>query len=658
MMDAYNVMLKQLERGNVDEHFIESANLVYARVFKEGESARKQTALELQNALCQRLKEKIGLVFPVYSYILRIDATPQYIENFLKIIRSIQKGGQLGWQKAYYLFQQLNRFRLQHRECDTEHAREMLGELLQHAVTNCMLQLNVKKYPVPYKERQAERVIVLTGEFSKKDAEWMGCVLECCYQLQCRLGKKVVLVNTAEAASRAGELSYFAPEYGEEDDDLCQQSAMEWKGEEIEYFQCSELLKDAESISDAVQMLLEYHPGMALHLGDSSFLAGILDQWLPVLTMGKTYGAAVVSGTEFQVLYESRLEMIQEFSDVVADHQRNIQKEGNLRARLVFPAWYFAAEDRSVKYYESDSSGECVERENFYIEKMMKRAWAVSIKIVKEIEKICKKHHIQYFADWGTLLGAVRHQGFVPWDDDIDIAMRRQDYNRFLAIAREELPEGYCIVDATYDEKWTNLIARVLNVPDWNNSKLQLDTDKLEQFYGCPYIVGIDIQPLDYIPRNSEEADLQADILQNVFAAAYELLQNGGEITEEIKKELNLIEEVCNYHFTEESILVHQLFRLASAISQMYGEEDGDEITYMYSYVKRRSYRLRAEWYKESVTAPFETTTVEVPKEYVKVLEALYGEGWKSCYKGASAHEYPFYKSQRKQLENAGISVD
>jgi len=78
----------------------------------------------------------------------------------------------------------------------------------------------------------------------------------------------------------------------------------------------------------------------------------------------------------------------------------------------------------------------------------------------------------------------------------------------------------------------------------------------------------------------------------------------------------------------------------------------------MYSYVKRRSYRLRAEWYKESVTAPFETTTVEVPKEYVKVLEALYGEGWKSCYKGASAHEYPFYKSQRKQLENAGISVD
>ena len=299
-----------------------------------------------------------------------------------------------------------------------------------------------------------------------------------------------------------------------------------------------------------------------------------------------------------------------------------------------------------------------MERENFYIEKMMKRAWAVSIKIVKEIEKICKKHHIQYFADWGTLLGAVRHQGFVPWDDDIDIAMRRQDYNRFLAIAREELPEGYCIVDATYDEKWTNLIARVLNVPDWNNSKLQLDTDKLEQFYGCPYIVGIDIQPLDYIPRNSEEADLQADILQNVFAAAYELLQNGGEITEEIKKELNLIEEVCNYHFTEESILVHQLFRLASAISQMYGEEDGDEITYMYSYVKRRSYRLRAEWYKESVTAPFETTTVEVPKEYVKVLEALYGEGWKSCYKGASAHEYPFYKSQRKQLEDAGISVD
>lgn len=55
---------------------------------------------------------------------------------------------------------------------------------------------------------------------------------------------------------------------------------------------------------------------------------------------------------------------------------------------------------------------------------------------------------------------------------------------------------------------------------------------------------------------------------------------------------------------------------------------------------------------------PFETTTVQAPKEYIKVLEALYGEGWNVCYKGASAHEYPFYESQREKLERAGIVLE
>lgn len=657
-MEAYHVMLEQLNSGNLDEHFTEYASLVYAKVLREGGAVRRQTALELQEALCCQLEKKIGLVFPVYSYILRIDVKSEYMENFLKIIRSIQKDGQLGWQKAYYLFQQLNGFRLQHGACDTENVRGMLREIMYHAVADCMQQLNVKEYPQSYAERDANYIVVLTEELSEADRGWMEYVLECCFKLHRLLGRKVLLANTSESASRAGEVNYFAPEYGQVTASLGEKKLLEWKGESFKYLQFQDILACPAGIENAVQGICKNAPGMILHLGDSSLLAAIADQWIPVMSMGKTYGRAAVSIVEFQVSFDSRQEAEQEFLRLVEEHQQIVQDERNLKTRLVFPSEYFRAEERRIEFYESGEGGESVLRESFFIERMMKRAWAVSIKILKQIECICRRHQIPYFADWGTLLGAVRHKGVVPWDDDIDIAMKREDYNRFLAIARKELPEGYCIVDATYDETWINLIARVLNVADSNNAQLNIQTEKMEEFYGCPFVIGVDIQPLDYIPRDSEEADLQADILQNVFAAAYELRENGGQITEKIKEQLKLIEELCNYHLEEGHNIVHQLFRLASAISQMYGKEDGDEITYMYSYVKRRSYKLKPEWYAECVSLPFETTTVQVPKEYIKVLEKLYGPEWNTCYKGASAHEYPFYRGQQKQLEQQGIVVD
>ena len=74
-------------------------------------------------------------------------------------------------------------------------------------------------------------------------------------------------------------------------------------------------------------------------------------------------------------------------------------------------------------------------REGFYVEPMMKCAWAAQIKLAELIDEMCRAEGIRYFADWGTLLGAVRHKGFIPWDDDMDLCMLRKDYNHFLKVA-------------------------------------------------------------------------------------------------------------------------------------------------------------------------------------------------------------------------------
>ena len=65
-----------------------------------------------------------------------------------------------------------------------------------------------------------------------------------------------------------------------------------------------------------------------------------------------------------------------------------------------------------------------------------------NLKMLKEIDRICRKHQIQYMLDAGTLLGAVRHKGFIPWDDDVDLVFTRENYERFAQVVRKELPEG------------------------------------------------------------------------------------------------------------------------------------------------------------------------------------------------------------------------
>ncbi len=68
----------------------------------------------------------------------------------------------------------------------------------------------------------------------------------------------------------------------------------------------------------------------------------------------------------------------------------------------------------------------------------------ILLEMIKVIDPICQKHQIPYFLNGGSALGAVRHRGFIPWDDDLDIAMMRSDYRRFIEVLKKELPEEYC----------------------------------------------------------------------------------------------------------------------------------------------------------------------------------------------------------------------
>ena len=147
------------------------------------------------------------------------------------------------------------------------------------------------------------------------------------------------------------------------------------------------------------------------------------------------------------------------------------------------------------KFYEDEV------RDGFYVPAQVKQAWAISLEVVSEIDKVCKRHGIKYFADYGTFLGAVRHGGVIPWDDDFDICMLRSDYERFLEVALNELPTEYAIENIrSHEEHWdfNFFLARVIN-----KNRICFEKEHLEKYHGYPFITGVDIFILDNVCKES-----------------------------------------------------------------------------------------------------------------------------------------------------------
>ena len=76
------------------------------------------------------------------------------------------------------------------------------------------------------------------------------------------------------------------------------------------------------------------------------------------------------------------------------------------------------------------------------------------LQILREFDRICRKHKIQYMLFAGSAIGAARHKGFIPWDDDIDVAMLRPEYERFMAVAQSELDEKIYYLQKEFSAHW------------------------------------------------------------------------------------------------------------------------------------------------------------------------------------------------------------
>lgn len=282
-------------------------------------------------------------------------------------------------------------------------------------------------------------------------------------------------------------------------------------------------------------------------------------------------------------------------------------------------------------------------REGFYISGIIKRAWAAQLEVLEIVDKICQKHNIRWFADCGTLLGAVRHGGYIPWDDDLDICMLRDDYIRFNEIAEQELPEGYVVLNLHKEEYYFEYLTRVAN-----GHRLNFDEDFLEKYHNFPYASGIDIFPIDYIADDEEEEEQRKALATLVMATADELLPENENVNN-FKDVLAQIEELCDVTLDYTKSVKQQLFQTAEKLFALYSKKGGKNVALMPYWIYFDNHKYPAEYFEKTIMMPFEITELPVPAAYDGVLQIEYGDYMK-IYKGGGVHGYPFFTGQEEHL--------
>ena len=246
--------------------------------------------------------------------------------------------------------------------------------------------------------------------------------------------------------------------------------------------------------------------------------------------------------------------------------------------------------------------------------------WEIQIDILKEFMRICEKYKIQWFAVGGTLLGAVRHKGFIPWDDDIDVGMLADDYYHFCKVAPTEFKEPYYFQYYTSEKFMTPWHAKIRRTDttgctEWEAEWMPGDYNKG---------VFIDVFPFFEIPDEKEEREILSNKVAKLYhvISQYQLCRTPAYLGEhKIRRYLKYL-----YYSMHISLMGGYNRACDQYIKLCYGSDNGwSTVSQISAFVGNPKLEFDIDIFEDIEKLPFEDFEINVPKKYDKFLRTEFG---------------------------------
>lgn len=262
-------------------------------------------------------------------------------------------------------------------------------------------------------------------------------------------------------------------------------------------------------------------------------------------------------------------------------------------------------------------------RSGFLVTTDRKKVWQKLLELYMEVDRICRKYDIPYFVVYGTMMGAVRHKGFIPWDDDIDVAMMRPDYMRFIKVASQEIKSPYFLQNVYTDNRiinWTKLMDdRTSAIDDWS-------TDCFHQG------IFVDIFPMDAVADGTDRGLLIDEMCKELWMCVI----TPQMVEDSLKKGVST--HVAS-HTLERIIGMSLLDRL-----KVYEDfcvkhfDDSSKVAFQMSYWNNRSKPVRKVACDGITYMDYEKIKVPIPAGYDELLTEVFGN-WRVPVHSPSSHE-------------------
>lgn len=262
-------------------------------------------------------------------------------------------------------------------------------------------------------------------------------------------------------------------------------------------------------------------------------------------------------------------------------------------------------------------------REGCLITREKKRVWYILLQLANELKRICEKNQLTYFLHAGSLLGAVRHQGFIPWDDDIDFVLPRKDFDKFLMIAEDEIRSPYYL-QTPYNTSDMCTFGRIRLRLD-GTTGVQYINELFERYHQG---ICIDILPLDEVSDNQSNLEGQQRKL-DFYAGLFYLKKYGQKKYSLSRIGWGRIKTRFAYwssQFMSYTFLQNKLYKF----SVMYNKFSDNKRCIVNSEVFG-SYRhtiLEKKDYEKKIIVPFENSEFPIPAGFDRILKQYYGKDY------------------------------